>query len=356
MSVRQYQQALKAAGFDPGPIDGIKGPRTIAAIRAFQRSRGLVVDGIVGPKTTAALRGSAPAAAPAPAPAAPAVDEATLAARYGFAMAVLRSDGELYALFQRAVSQTYTQERFTAELRATNWYQSRSETARNAAILKATDPTTYANNVAQVKARLSIMAAQMGAVMNDGQVGQMAETSYQLGWDDNQLEQNMATYVQYTDGRMLGQAGQWNTMLREYARNMGITLADDTYLNYVRAASSGTSTIDDQKTKIREMAVSAFPHLADRLRSGETLQDIASPYEQAMASTLELNPQSLTVADPTIQRALSSMDSTGRPVLRTLYDFQTDLRKDTRWLKTQNAQDAAMATTRKILSDFGLVG
>jgi uncharacterized protein (TIGR02594 family) len=51
------QTALKDAGFDPGPIDGIAGSRTRAAIRAFQDKNGLVVDGIAGPKTQAKLLG-----------------------------------------------------------------------------------------------------------------------------------------------------------------------------------------------------------------------------------------------------------------------------------------------------------
>lgn len=53
------QDALRRAGFDPGTSDGINGPRTTAAIKAFQQARGLVPDGIVGPKTTAALQGQA---------------------------------------------------------------------------------------------------------------------------------------------------------------------------------------------------------------------------------------------------------------------------------------------------------
>ncbi|SET64653.1 LysM domain-containing protein [Natronincola peptidivorans] len=54
-SVRKLQQLLADAGFDPGPVDGIFGPRTEEAVRAFQRNKGLTVDGIVGVATWTAL-------------------------------------------------------------------------------------------------------------------------------------------------------------------------------------------------------------------------------------------------------------------------------------------------------------
>ncbi|GLK47104.1 hypothetical protein GCM10017620_00770 [Brevundimonas intermedia] len=55
MTFTDIQQALKSRGFDPGPIDGVWGTRTAAAVRAFQASKGLTVDGLVGPRTAAAL-------------------------------------------------------------------------------------------------------------------------------------------------------------------------------------------------------------------------------------------------------------------------------------------------------------
>jgi peptidoglycan hydrolase-like protein with peptidoglycan-binding domain len=54
-AVRKLQKQLKAAGFDPGPIDGAFGPRTMLAVAAFQRAKGLVADGEVGPVTARAL-------------------------------------------------------------------------------------------------------------------------------------------------------------------------------------------------------------------------------------------------------------------------------------------------------------
>jgi uncharacterized protein (TIGR02594 family) len=55
MTIKAIQEALQKAGFDPGPLDGIPGRRTIAAIKEFQSKHGLEVDGIVGPQTGAVL-------------------------------------------------------------------------------------------------------------------------------------------------------------------------------------------------------------------------------------------------------------------------------------------------------------
>ena len=39
--VRQAQMALRDAGFEPGRIDGVMGPKTEAALREFQSAQGL---------------------------------------------------------------------------------------------------------------------------------------------------------------------------------------------------------------------------------------------------------------------------------------------------------------------------
>ena len=54
-NIKEVQTVLKKWGYYTGAIDGINGPKTIAAVKRFQKKYGLTQDGIVGPKTAAKM-------------------------------------------------------------------------------------------------------------------------------------------------------------------------------------------------------------------------------------------------------------------------------------------------------------
>jgi peptidoglycan hydrolase-like protein with peptidoglycan-binding domain len=58
--VRTLQRTLRRLGWSPGPIDGLFGPRTEAAVVRFQRAAGVNADGVVGARTFRALRAAKP--------------------------------------------------------------------------------------------------------------------------------------------------------------------------------------------------------------------------------------------------------------------------------------------------------
>lgn len=69
-AVRELQLHLRRLGDRPGPIDGLYGPVTEAAVERFQRSHGLAIDGVVGSQTKGRLLAQRaekpPASSPSP--------------------------------------------------------------------------------------------------------------------------------------------------------------------------------------------------------------------------------------------------------------------------------------------------
>jgi peptidoglycan hydrolase-like protein with peptidoglycan-binding domain len=53
--VREVQTALRAKDFDPGPIDGVVGPRTREAVRSFQNRYGMKPTGVIDNQTLFAV-------------------------------------------------------------------------------------------------------------------------------------------------------------------------------------------------------------------------------------------------------------------------------------------------------------
>ncbi|MEX2323248.1 MAG: peptidoglycan-binding domain-containing protein [Acidimicrobiia bacterium] len=57
--VEDLQRKLLANKINPGPVDGLFGPKTDDAVRRFQEMHDLQVDGIVGPNTLSAFEAAA---------------------------------------------------------------------------------------------------------------------------------------------------------------------------------------------------------------------------------------------------------------------------------------------------------
>lgn len=53
--VREAQRALRDLGYEPGPVDGVVGPRTREALAKYQRSEKIAVTGRLDPETMVRL-------------------------------------------------------------------------------------------------------------------------------------------------------------------------------------------------------------------------------------------------------------------------------------------------------------
>lgn len=309
----------------------------------------------------AAVQSATPAKV-TPTPGAPAdLNMNTLASEYGYAAAFLNSVPELKNLFKQAQAQTWTPAEFTAKLQATKWFQTSSVAYRNALLQQKSDPATWAQNVAQVTATIQQQAGSMGAQMSGSVEKQMASDAVMYGWTPAQLQQKMAAYVTTVGntGNYGGTAGHNENDLKKMALDYGQTLSGQSLQSWVQKMASGAATIDDYQAQMKASAQALYPQYGKQIQAGMTVNDIAQPYIQKMASTLELDPTAITVNDKMIQSALNgntngTVGAAGEAGTgMNMYQFDNTLRQDPRWATTKNAQDAAASVTHSILQNFG---
>ena len=130
----------------------------------------------------------------------------------------------------------------------------------------------------------------------------------------------------------------------------GLKLDEDQLSNFDARLKAGED-IDAIKTTIRKTASLGLPDSVKQIvDSGVDLSTVYSPYRSILAQTLEINPNSITLDDPTLRMAI------GPDKEMSLYDYQRSLRKDSRWQYTDQARAEAADVAKTVLKDFGFMG
>lgn len=102
---------------------------------------------------------------------------------------------------------------------------------------------------------------------------------------------------------------------------------------------------------IRSLAGIGQPENVKKLLdAGTDLASIYQPYKNMMAQTLEINPNTITLDDPTLRGAIMPDKE------MSLYDYQKSLRKDPRWQYTNQARSETSDAITTVLKDFGFMG
>jgi len=153
-----------------------------------------------------------------------------------------------------------------------------------------------------------------------------------------------------------GPSGQYFVAIKNLARNNGINLSDTAAADYANKINAGILDENTVMNTLRESAASAFPQFADRIKAGIDLKTLADPYIQSMSRILEIPDSAIDVFDPKVRGALSFTMPDGKVGTKSIYDFEKELRQDTRWQYTNNAREEVSNSVVKVLKDFGFMG
>jgi hypothetical protein len=215
--------------------------------------------------------------------------------------------------------------------------------------------TTYGRGLKDLKDAIETARLAAGAELTDVEISALAQEAYDKGLDRERNSFNAFLDSKFKFGATgaKGKAGEQLADLQKVAAANGLDLqkAFGTQLPTWFASINKGESIETYKKQIRDVAKIGMPqNIASLLDNGIDLDAIYSPYKNVMASVLEINPESITLSDPLLRSAI-----TGEKEL-PIYEFQRQLRKDSRWQYTNQAKEEVSDVALKVLRDFGFQG
>ena len=215
--------------------------------------------------------------------------------------------------------------------------------------------TAYGRGLKDLKDAIETARIAAGAELTDIEVNALAQEAYDKGLDRERNSFNAFLDSKFKFGATAakGKAGEQLADLQKVASANGLDLqkAFGTQLPTWFASINKGESIETYKKQIRDVAKIGMPqNIASLLDNGIDLDAIYSPYKNVMASVLEINPESITLNDPVLRGAI-----TGEKEL-PIYEFQRQLRKDSRWQYTNQAKEEVSDVALKVLRDFGFQG
>jgi len=294
---------------------------------------------------------------------------ADIKAQYGFVAMLARAVPEIGKLMQQAVKGKWTSERFQMAVANTKWWKKTPAPTRQWITQQWADPATAQQSLQAGGGSIAAMAGGMGLGAIGTQKAQELWLYSQLhGYDEQTTRGLVFRHLQKfghlpSDDEASGEYGTLLGQARELAWAYGYNPKD--LANQVRAAAgsglqygdTGQDALAGWQQKMKNYAKAKYGAFADRIEQGETVMDLAQPYIDTYAQTLELNPQDVSLDDKYVQKWLQGTTQAGKPPVATaVWQAQQELRTDPRWGFTNNAKQAVAETATVIGRAFGMIG
>jgi hypothetical protein len=289
--------------------------------------------------------------------AAVALDLQTALSQYGLVGLYAKNNPEINRVLQAAIAGEWDSARFERSLWDTNWWKTLNETRRALDVMRVTDPATYAQQINNKKAEVGRIASGLGFAVD---TAAWAKRALENGWDLATLQQAMVDGNAHNlkksgAGSFTGQAGEIETMVREMYSAYGLPLTEERIRQVAVGVLSGRHTMGGIEAETRAQARKLYPQFADEIDSGLSVLDIASPYIQTMAATLEMPETYFNLANTQIKQALEYKDpTTGKQTTKPLWMFERELKEDPRWQRTKAARNDTYAILEQIGQDWGM--
>ena len=293
-----------------------------------------------------------------PEPVVPVDWETAAKEQYGGYYAIIQGVPELTKLIKNAVSQKWSDSKFTYELQQTKWYKTTSASARTWDTNKKLDPASTQQQIDARSALIRESALNLGVNLDDATIAKLSEDSLRGNWDQQILDNSIGAEASKTSAGMSGlRTGFLGQELKQTAADYGIQLSDQTFNMWVEKVARGQENTKSFKQYALNTAKALFPSITVQLDQGLTFQQITDPYKQTAARTLEINPETIDFTDPKWSKAITFTTDKGeqRPMNSNEWGNYLRSERSLGYEYTNEARSRAYQVTSGLANLFGKI-
>jgi hypothetical protein len=287
----------------------------------------------------------------------------TVMAQYP-SLAWLLNDPEVGPLLTQAVDPNigFSAQTFQAKLMETTWWKTRSAAGRQFEVQSNTDPASAIQSVDAYTANLQALSNNLGVGLTNDEKLMLAHWGLLTGNapDSAIMRQKLIDLSESDNPAIIGGTGQMGVLAQDIGSLFrGQWFYDSTmqgYLDLTKAVAAGYDSLESINARLKVQATQRFPHLADRINAGETLAQIAAPFQQLVANELELpGPGAVSMAAGSEWQELWNYRDPDTGELRAMTESEAlaKIRDRAAWWQTSKGQQLDSTATTNMLNIFG---
>ena len=288
--------------------------------------------------------------------------ETAAAEMYPEYYAIVKNNPEIADLLRRSLGPPeWSEQKFQAELRGTNWWKTTTASARTWDAASALDPATYQAQIDEAATAINQEALNLGIRLSSDKVQKLALDSLRFGWGTQTITNSIGMAA--TEGGAAGatqlREGYYGQQVRNTAKQYGVSLNDTTFNSFVNKIAVGEETIGSFQDYALTIAKSLYPPLAEQFDAGRTFEDVTSSYKTIAANLLEKDEASIDMTRPEWVQAVTYQadPKTGEQRLMNMREWQDYLRTTDSfgYQYTTEARSRAYGIADTIANMFGRI-
>lgn len=260
-----------------------------------------------------------------------------------------------WAIDQMVKQKIVDSDRALTILKQTGWFKQNAEETTRRLVAERERPGVFKESVAQFVANMRQKFDSLGISVSDEVINSMARNAYVYQWTDDYIIDEVQKSAFGTTGG--GQLAEAEDELTAFADDYGVSLSEADLRQLRNDILDGAGT-QGVRELIQAKAAQTYGIWAEQIKAGQSTRALASAYFDRAAQLLEVDPNSIEWDDPLFVggKAFTTTDqATGGQAQKGLWDFEKEIRQDSRWMKTKNAQDEVMGKATGILKTMGLI-